>query len=72
MWAESARSSSTGPTGCCCRPDPTRHEVASAIDAFESIPESEHARYAEQAWATWSADFNPDRNYETFLRMTQT
>jgi hypothetical protein len=52
-------------------PDPTPHEVASAIDSFASMPESEHARYAQRAWATSSADFNADRNYETFLRMIQ-
>lgn len=62
---------SHGSNGVLLPPDPTPHEVASAIDAFASMPESEHAGYAQRAWATWSADFNADRNYETFLRMTQ-
>jgi colanic acid/amylovoran biosynthesis glycosyltransferase len=62
---------SHGSNGVLLPPDPTPHEVASAIDAFASMPESEHAGYAQRAWATWSADFNADTNYETFLRMTQ-
>jgi colanic acid/amylovoran biosynthesis glycosyltransferase len=62
---------SHGSNGVLLPPDPTPHEVASAIDAFASMPESEHAGYAQRAWATWSADFSADRNYETFLRMTQ-
>jgi len=62
---------SHGSNGVLLPPDPTPHEVASAIDAFASMPESEHAAYAQRAWTTWSADFNADRNYETFLRMTQ-
>jgi glycosyltransferase involved in cell wall biosynthesis len=62
---------SHGSNGVLLPPDPTPHEVASAIDAFASMPESEHAGYAQRAWATWSADFNAARNYETFLRMTQ-
>ena len=57
--------------GVLLPPDPTPHEVASAIDAFASMPESQHAGYAQRAWATWSTDFNADRNYETFLRITQ-
>ena len=57
--------------GVLLPPDPTPHDVASAIDAVTSMPESEHAGYDEQAWATWSADFNADRNYETFHRVTQ-
>jgi glycosyltransferase involved in cell wall biosynthesis len=62
---------SHGSNGVLLPPDPTPHGVASAIDAFASMPASEHARYAQRAWATWSADFNAGRNYETFLRMTQ-
>jgi glycosyltransferase involved in cell wall biosynthesis len=62
---------SHGSNGVLLPPNPTAHEVASAIDTFASMPESEHAGYAQRAWATWSADFNADRNYETFLRMTQ-
>ena len=62
---------SHGANGVLLSPDPTPHEVASAIDAFASMPESEHAGYAQRAWATWSADFNADRNYEAFLRITQ-
>jgi colanic acid/amylovoran biosynthesis glycosyltransferase len=57
--------------GVLLPPNPTPHEVASAIDAFASMPELEHARYAQRAWATWRADFNADRNYGTFLRMIQ-
>jgi len=57
--------------GVLLPPDPTPHEVASAIDAFASMPESEHTRYAERAWATWSADFNADRNYKAFLSLTR-
>jgi glycosyltransferase involved in cell wall biosynthesis len=62
---------SHGSNGVLLPPDPTPHEVASAIDALASMPESEHAGYAQRAWATWSADFNADMNYETFLRITQ-
>jgi glycosyltransferase involved in cell wall biosynthesis len=62
---------SHGSNGVLLPPDPTPHEVASAIDAFASLPESGHAGYSQRAWATWSADFNADRNYETFLRITQ-
>jgi glycosyltransferase involved in cell wall biosynthesis len=62
---------SHGSNGVLLPPDPTPHEVASAIDAFASMPESEHAGYAQRAWATWSADFNADRNYGAFLGMTQ-
>jgi glycosyltransferase involved in cell wall biosynthesis len=62
---------SHGSNGVLLPPDPAPHDVASAIDAFASMPESEHARYAQRAWATWSADFNADRNYETFLRIIQ-
>jgi glycosyltransferase involved in cell wall biosynthesis len=62
---------SHGSNGVLLPPNPTPHEVASAIDAFASLPESEHAGYAQRAWATWSAEFNADRNYATFLRMIQ-
>lgn len=62
---------SHGSNGVLLPPDPTPHEVASAIDAFASIPESGHSGYAQRAWATWNADFNADRNYETFVRTTQ-
>jgi glycosyltransferase involved in cell wall biosynthesis len=62
---------SHGFNGVLLPPDPRPDEVASAVDSFASMPESDHARYAQLAWATWRADFNADRNYETFLRMTK-
>ncbi len=62
---------SHGSNGVLLPPDPTPREVAAAIDAFASMPESKHAGYAQRAWTTWNAYFNADRNYETFLRTTQ-
>ena len=62
---------SHGSNGVPLPPDLTCHGVVSTIDAFASMPGLEHAQYAERAWTTCSADFNAERYYETFLRITE-